>query len=271
MKRLTLLFLFCFAGLLFADDAPPAPSGGTGNSRRGSGNGGGGGERGGGGGERGGGGRAAFETMREQLREKFPSEYAEIEKLRESDPRSAMSKSMELARQAGIEIPSFGGSRGEGGNRGERGGRNGEASAARPDPIQIFFKALDAVEAEAVKTVKLTQQTEPEKALASYKEMAEKHEIKVPAELTVDYLRGVEILPRDVVRFTMAKVDAALAEQQPEAFARIRELRRTDPIAARDAYLELIRKSRIKIEMLKPTTQGLTVLTLPTSTTGATR
>lgn len=48
------------------------------------------------------------ETMRlrmEQLKNKFPKEFAEIEKLRKEDPRAANEKMQELAKKAGIDLP----------------------------------------------------------------------------------------------------------------------------------------------------------------------
>ena len=48
------------------------------------------------------------ETMRlkmEQLKNKFPKEFAEVEKLRKEDPRAANEKMRELAEKAGIELP----------------------------------------------------------------------------------------------------------------------------------------------------------------------
>ena len=41
----------------------------------------------------------------EQLKNKFPKEFAEVEKLRKEDPRAANEKMRELAEKAGIELP----------------------------------------------------------------------------------------------------------------------------------------------------------------------
>ena len=49
--------------------------------------------------------RERFAEIERQLKEKFPAEYAEVEKMRETDRFGAMRKMEELAEKAGIEMP----------------------------------------------------------------------------------------------------------------------------------------------------------------------
>lgn len=49
--------------------------------------------------------KAAWQQMIDQLKEKFPAEYAEIEKLLATDARAALEKLQALAAKAGIEMP----------------------------------------------------------------------------------------------------------------------------------------------------------------------
>ena len=207
----------------------------------------------------GGGDRGRMEQLQGQLREKFPEEYAEIEKLRETDRRAAMMKTFELMRQAGMEMPMM-----RGRSRGGEG--RGDFPAPHRDPLKEFFLALEEADGEAYRQLREVQKTDPEKALTGYRELAEAHGIAIPAALTLEALRGVEILPRDVVRYTMEKIDRELAQRYPEEFAELERQRSRDPIRARKQFRALLERSGLKVEMIKPNVSGLSSLSSSSTT-----
>lgn len=219
MRILSSLILVLFAALLTAADAPatPAASGNDGNSsneQRGSRRFG----RGGRMGMRGG-------RFMEQLKEKYPQEVAEIEKLRSSDPEGARTKMFELMRKANPEMTMRGGRRRDA-------IREVEPTAEQLAELKAKFPA-EFAEYEKVKT------SDPEKAKNLLRELLKKAYGEQIAENTKNL--------RDRSRRSVAMVKMELKRLYPERFSKIEKLAETDPDAAREEMRKLFKESNLRM------------------------
>jgi hypothetical protein len=200
-------------------------------------------------GSRGDSGGGGFEQLREQIRkvdeqlkEKFPEEYKELEKLDASDRRAAFQKRSELAKKAGIEMPEFGPRRNGGGDR------RPDAAAAEQNAQEEWRKAEEAVKekfpAEFAEYEKLRESDAPA-ALAKFRELAEKAGVKLPEN------QPKIIGPRNIARLAVAFADRILQQRYPEEYAEIVTLREEDPDLARDKYRELFKRAGLNSEDIK--------------------
>ena len=198
---------------LTADDAAPR---GADNGGRG-GRGGRGGERNG---ERGGMRRGRF---LEQLKEKYPQEVAEIEKLQQSDPAAARTKMFELMRKAG----------------GDRG--------MRPPRRDGEFMEPTAEQLEAIKSKFPKEFAEYEKLKTSDLEKARTVLGELMRKTFGEQAAGANSNLRDRSRRSVAMLKMELKRRYPERFAEIEKLEETDPDAARAELRKLFAESGMRM------------------------
>lgn len=195
-----------------------------------------------------GGGSGGFEQMRErirqadaQIKEKFPEEYKELEKLDSTDRRAAYQKRVELARKAGIELPDFGRGRGD---------RRPGGSETQNNQQEEWQKAEEAVKAkfpdEYAEIAKL-RETDAAAALLKLRELAEKAGVKLPEGEPPAKEVGV----RNIARLAIEQANRILERRYPDEYAEIVKLRETDPDLARDKYRELFKRAGLSSEELK--------------------
>ena len=177
---------------------------------------------------------AERERIAAQLKEKFPAEYAEIEKLRATDRRGAMMKTMELARKAGIEMPF----------RGPRG-----MNANPQDAWQNLFNQLKEKDPAGFAEVEKLLSSDPAKAMEKVKEIAAKAGLQVPEGMPMPGVVRPES-PRNRNRFMVERATRILKRTQPEAFAKVEALRKTDPDAARELFRSLVKEAGLTAEEL---------------------
>ncbi len=193
-----------------------------------------------------------FEQIRErirqadaQIKEKFPEEYKELEKLDSSDRRAAYQKRIELARKAGIELPDFGRGRGD-----RRPGGSSSSSEAQDNLQEEWQKAEEAIKAkfadEYAEIVKL-RETDAAAALVKLRALAEKAGVKLPEGEPAAKEVGV----RNIARLAVEQANRILERRYPEEYAEIVKLRETDPDLARDKYRELFKRAGLNSEELK--------------------
>ena len=178
------------------------------------------------------------ERMAAQLKEKFPAEYAEIEKLRETDRRAAMMKTMELARKAGIEMPRPGGF---------RGGMPMQQNSQ--ETWQNLFTKLKEKDPAGVAEVEKLLASDPAKAMEKLKEIAAKAGLQVPEGLpTPGDIRPES--PRNRNRFMVERATRILKHTQPEKMAEVAKLQKTDPDAARELFRTLVKDAGLTTDEL---------------------
>lgn len=212
MKIFSAMFLLFISLLLTAADSPNSP-----------------GDRRGGGGRRGG-MRGGF-RMLEQLKEKYPKEVAEIEKLQASSPEQARSKMFELMRKAGPEM-GFGGFRGR---RGER-ERNIDLTGEQLAELKAKFPK-EFAEYEKLK------ESDPRKAEEKLRELAKK------AFGEQIFNQSANLNLRDRSRRAVEHVRMELARRYPERYAAIKELERTNPDKARAELRKLFAESNMRMPL----------------------
>ena len=189
----------------------------------------------------GGRGRGGFRSGRgggmfEQLRNKYPKEMAEIEKLRADNPEKSREKMRELMRKAAPEM---------GMRRGSRGGRpDGErlVNDFSPAPEQLEM-LKNKYPAEFAEYEKLKNSDKPEeKALAAekLKAIVKKALAENPALLQGKSLRDRN---RRAVNFTRQE----LKRRYPEKMKEIEEIGKTDPDTARRELRKLFAESDLQI------------------------
>lgn len=223
--------------LVAADDTPAAPPARSGGGR---------GNWGGGEGRqrRGGGGNfmQSINQFMEQLKTKSPNEAAELQRLMQADPRSAMEKARTLAQKYDIPF-------------GNRGGRSRGGDDAGGDTLAQRLAAWQTLEA-AVKEKFPAEYAEieklrienPKEATAKLKELAAKADIPIPeGEPPVQNL----ILPRNLNRLVLALAAGLIQERYPEDYAAMVALRETDPDAARDRFRALVKQARLDYPRLQ--------------------
>lgn len=210
MKRILCLIsaMLLSAAMAAEENTPPASQGERSGERRG-------GERGGRNGMR----RGRF---LEQLKEKYPAEVAEIEKLQQTDPAAARTKMFELMRKANPQM----------GRRGMPSQEQMEPTAEQLEEIRKKFPA-EFAEYEKLK------QGNPEKAKNLLAELMKKTFNELPAV-------GNSNL-RDRSRRSVAMVKMELKRRYPERFAEIEKLAETDPDAARTELRKLFIESNMRM------------------------
>lgn len=191
--------------------------------------------------------RERFENFSRQLKEKFPAEYAEIEKLRGSDRMAAMRKTMELANKAGIEMPW--------GRRGMMGPRGGGGSALAEWPK--FFAELKEKAPTEFTAIEQKIVSRPQEALKELKALAEKHGLKMPEGPLPGTGAGQPALNRNRNRFMVERANRILERSRPEEYARLQSLRETDENAAREYFRKLAKEEgltphRLLAEPIRP-------------------
>lgn len=186
------------------------------------------------------------------LKEKFPAEYAEIEKLRQTDRRAAFEQKRELATKAGIEMPTFGSGRTT---------RNSEQPTVElpPSPTPTLPKDDKLTEWQKLETplkekyplefaeYEKLRQTDRPAALIKLKELADKEKLTLPPE------EGFKnkVLPRDLARLMVERAESILCQRYPEEYKEIEKTRGEDPDAAREKFRELAKKAGLGYEELK--------------------
>lgn len=187
----------------------------------------------------------AFQKVDAQLKEKYPAEFAEIEKLNQSDRRAAFAKKRELAAKAGIEMPKFG----------RR--RDSKTPEAKPEPDpakedklaewqKIEKQLKEKYPTEFAEYEKL-RETDREAALAKLKVLAEKEKLTLPAYELPEH----KILTRDLARLAVERAEFLIKRSYPDEYNAMVKLRAEDPDAAREKFRELAKKAGLDSEELK--------------------
>jgi len=185
--------------------------------------------------------RERMEQVNRQLKEKFPTEYAELEKLRETDRFGAMRKMAELAEKAGIEMP-FG--RRPMRPRGENPENN---------EWQEFFAKLKEKFPTEFDAIRKKISTSPQAALAELKALAEKAGLEMPKGDLPQAGPGQPervAINRNRNRILVAQANRILARTRPEDYAKLQALREVDDDEARAFFRKLVREERLTPERL---------------------
>ena len=243
-----LLFTAAGAILLPAaeSDQPTAAAPGTGENTAPSG----GGRTGRGG--RGGFNPEAFQKFNEEIKAKFPTEYAEIEKLQQTDRRAAFSKMRELAEKGGISMPF--GNRGDR-RHGEGPGRDRDAASEAEAAVKAAWQQMidqlkEKFPAEYAEIEKLLA-TDARAALEKLQALAAKAGIEmpqVPAEITG---RPRPMSIRNANRMLITRANRMLRQRNPEAYAALEKLRQEDEDAAREQFRAMVKEAGITLEQLR--------------------
>lgn len=194
-----------------------------------------------------GGMRAQMENINRQLKEKFPAEYAEIEKMRETDRMGAMRKMMELAGKAGLEMPF--------GRRGMMGHRPDFGHGMQNEWTKFFAELKEKAPAEFAEIEKKLT-SDPQNALKELAALAEKHGLKMPTG-PLPSQRPQVSLNRNGNRFMIQRANRILEKSRPEDYAKLQELRETDDDAAREFFRKLAKEEgltprRLLAEPIRP-------------------
>lgn len=156
----------------------------------------------------------------EQFKSKYPKEYAEFEKLRESDPEKAREKMRDLMRKAMAD-------------RGmtSRGSRNIE-------PTEEQLKELKAKYPTEFAEYEKLKSSDPEKAQAQLRDLMK----KAFGEAAFN-----EKFLRDRNRRATQHVMRELKKRYPEKMAEIEELQKTDPDSARAELRKLFAENNMRM------------------------
>lgn len=109
------------------------------------------------------------------VREKYKTEFDEIEKMRETDPQLARERTMDIYRREGIEMPMMNFGR-PGGNRGPE-----PPQARRGNPMQKLAEIRKAYPEEMKKIMPLRKE-DPKKFREEMKKLAERYDKEHPAK-----------------------------------------------------------------------------------------
>lgn len=246
MMKLFGLMLALFAASFAvgaADDAPPAAANGGAGAPPPAMN---------------GGGRERFRQMIQTVREQYPEEFAEVEKLRASDPRAAMMKMRELMEKSGFSMPRPGEDRNNGqDNGGARNVRREPPKVAESD-LAIYLRHLvNFLRAKAPDEwadVELTLATDPERGWRRFVAMCGKYGRQVPENATVKDLNINPVSERDVVRVTMERIDREIKRKFPGEYRELVSARVSDPVRARKLFRQLVAQGNISTELVVPGT-----------------
>jgi len=170
------------------------------------------------------GGRRSMQML-EQLKDKYPAEVAELEKLRSSDPAAARAKMRQLMDKAGIKFP----------GRGMRHGNTLPSAKLSEEQLKELKSKLP-LEFEEYEKLK---KSDPEKADAKLREML----VKVFGEQAF-YGKNL----RDRQRRSSARIQRELARLYPDRYAEMEKIRQTDLERAREILRELYRDSGLRSE-----------------------
>ncbi len=165
--------------------------------------------------------------MYDEIKKKYPAEFAEIEKLRASDPEGARTKMRELMRKAAPEM-GFG--------RGFR--RGGDRQAPGTLSAEMLQKIKEKYPEEFAEYEKL-KSSEPEKAAEKLKELTEKFFAGNPPEPEKNL--------RDRNRRAVSSVMRQLKEKYPERFAEIEKMREIDPDGARAELRKMFKEANLRM------------------------
>ena len=182
--------------------------------------------------------REQMEKINNQLKEKFPAEYAEIEKMREVDRMGAMRKTMELAGKAGIEMP-WGRGRMMRGPRGE----------AQMGAWAAFFASLKEKAPAEFAAIEKKMTADPRSAMAELKALAEKHGLTMP-EGPLPRMNAPVQLNRNRNRIMVERANRILEDTRPEEYAKLEMLRETDDDAARAYFRQLVKEEGLTARQL---------------------
>ena len=182
--------------------------------------------------------REQMEKINNQLKEKFPAEYAEIEKMRESDRMGAMRKTMELAGKAGIEMPW---------GRGRM--MRGEHGDAQMGAWSAFFASLKEKAPAEFAAVEQKMAADPRGAMGDLKALAEKHGLKMP-EGPLPRMAAPVQLNRNRNRVMVERANRILEQSRPEEYAKLELLRETDDDAARAYFRKLVKEEGLTARQL---------------------
>ena len=171
------------------------------------------------------GGRRGGNFM-EQMKNKYPKEYAEIEKLRDSDPEKARDKMRELMRksmsESGMMPP----------------GR-GFAPPPAAEPTEEQLKELKAKYPEDIAEYEKLKKSDPEKAKEKLQQLMQKAFGENGA--------ANDKFLRDRNRRANAFVINELKRRYPEKMQEIEKLQATDPDAAREELRKLFAESNLRM------------------------
>lgn len=156
----------------------------------------------------------------EQFKSKYPKEYAEIEKLRDSDPEKAREKMRDLMRKAMADRGMM-----------PRGHRNIE-------PTEEQLKELKAKYPTEFAEYEKLKSSDPEKAKEKLQDLMKK---------TFGEAVNNEKFLRDRNRRATQHVMRELKERYPEKMAEIEELQKTDPDTAREELRKLFSEAKIRM------------------------
>lgn len=159
-------------------------------------------------------------SFMEQIKKKYPKEFEEIEKLRESDPEKSHSKMRELMRKAMPEMGMM---------------RRGRGPEFEPNEEQL--KALKAKYPEEFAEYEKLKSSDPGKAKEKLRELMKKYSEENPA--------GNEKFLRDRNRRATAHILGELKKRYPEKMQEIEKLQKTDPDAAREELRKLFAEANM--------------------------
>ncbi len=207
-----------------------------------------------------GGRRENFMHMMQSVREQYPAEFEEIEKLRSSDPRGAMEKMRSLMEKAGFSMPQ----RGERPGSEERSsGKNSSASEKNESRavsesdialcLQRIVNYLRSKSPDEWADVELMLASDPQTGWDAFLAMCRKYGRKVPHEATIKDLKYNTISERDVIRVTMERIDREIKRKFPEDYEKLLAARVKEPALARRMFIELVKKGNISTELVTPT------------------
>ncbi len=169
----------------------------------------------------------------ERLKNQYPTEFAEIEKLRESDPDAAQNKIRELMSKSGF-------SRGP-----MRGMPPGMADRRTAEPDAETLAKLKEKYPDEFAAYEELKKTEPEKAALQLRELLVKAGFADSGKANTP---NADLRLRDRGRRTVERVRAELRKRYPERYGAIEILQQTDPDAARRAFRKLFAEAAIPIE-----------------------
>ncbi len=161
----------------------------------------------------------------EQMKNKYPEEYAEIEKLRESDPEKARTMMRNMMRKAMSE-------------NGMMPPRRGFAPPA-PEPSEEQLKALKAKYPEDFAEYEKLKKSDPEKAKEKLQQLMKK--------AFGENAGADEKFLRDRHRRANAFVIRELKRRYPEKMEAVEKLQQTDPDGARAELRKLFADSDLRI------------------------
>jgi len=175
-----------------------------------------------------------FQGMLNSLKEKYPGEVAEIEKLMQTDRRAAMQKMRELMPRS---FP----------------GGFGNRDRSANGPWQVLMQQLkEKFPAEYAEIEKLMQ-TDRTAAIAKLRELATKAGLTIPEGEPGQFRSGNLTSPRNRNRLMSRAAEKIVQQLYPEEYELMLEMRKTDPDAAREMFRGMVREAGLTQEDLEKT------------------